>query len=228
MASALWGKFASEVLKEVRFKYDHNAIREELVEHMEELYEDLQAEGMDAHVAEVMAVEYMGDAAEIGKALNEEHSPLLGWLWLIGKYVAILLMINAGISLLPSVTEIMTSINNKYVEKTDSPLVYMVPLEEKWDVRGERIQLHEIRYYEDGTLEIRGDSLDWDRDAWNTSGLCQKMSITDAEDNCYSPTGVSAGVGANRICLGSGIFFRTQMIFEDFPKDTEKIIFCYD
>lgn len=47
MASALWGKFASEVLKEVGFKYDHNAIRQELVEHMEELYEDLQAEGMD-------------------------------------------------------------------------------------------------------------------------------------------------------------------------------------
>ena len=45
MASALWGKYVSEVLREVKFKYDHNGIRQELIEHMEELYEDLQAEG---------------------------------------------------------------------------------------------------------------------------------------------------------------------------------------
>ena len=40
MASALWGKYVSEVLKEVKFKYDHNGIRQELIEHMEELYEE--------------------------------------------------------------------------------------------------------------------------------------------------------------------------------------------
>ena len=102
MASALWGKYVSEVLKEVKFKYDHNGIRQELIEHMEELYEDLQAEGMDAPVAEVMAMEYMGDPQEIGKALHAEHSPLLGWLWMIGRELAVAFLILTVVSLLPT------------------------------------------------------------------------------------------------------------------------------
>ena len=34
-----------------------------------------------------MAVEYMGDAQEVGKALHAEHSPLLGWIWRIKMLV---------------------------------------------------------------------------------------------------------------------------------------------
>lgn len=224
MASALWGKFASEVLKEVKFKYDHNGIRQELIEHMEELYEDLQAEGMDASGAEIMTVVYMGDAKEIGQALNQEHSPILGWLWLIGRVLAMAFLVWASIAVLPSVMELYKGISAQYIEKMDSPLVYTVPLEEEWNIRGERIRLHEARYYEDGTLEIRGDSRDWDRSHWHTSGLCRNMSITDAEGNLYAPVGMEE----NEICLGSGMFFRTQMLFEDVPSDTDEIIFCYD
>lgn len=224
MASALWGKYVSEVLKEVRFKYDHNGIRQELIEHMDELYEDLQMEGMDAPVAEIMTVEYMGDPQEIGKALHAEHSPLLGWLWFIGKTLALAFLLWTGMAMLPTVTELCNGISSKYVEKTDSTLVYTVPLEEEWNIQGERIRLREVRYYEDGTLELRGDSLDWDREIHNTSGLCRNMSFTDEAGNIYTPFAPAEG----SFSLGTGIFFRIQLLFENVPADLEEIEFCYD
>ena len=224
MASALWGKYASEVLKEVKFQYDHNGIRQELIEHMEELYEDLKAEGMDAPVAEIMAVEYMGDAKEIGRALNQEHSPILGWFWIWSKAMASVFLILAVISVLPTATELFNGINTQYIEKTDSSLVYAVPLDEEWNVRGERIRLHEARYYEDGTLELRGDSLNWNREIWNTSGLCRHMTFTDEAGNLYSPFGPAK----DSVSLGSGMFFRIQLLYEKVPAEMEEIEFYYD
>ena len=224
MASALWGKYVSEVLREVKFKYDHNGIRQELIEHMEELYEDLQAEGMDAPVAEIMAVEYMGDPQEIGKALHAEHSPLLGWLWMIGRELVAAFLILTVVSLLPTAVELFHSMNSQYVEKTDSALVYTVPLEEEWNIQGERIRLQEARYYEDGTLELRGDSLDWDRENYRVSGLCNHMVFTDEEGNSYLGYGPAEG----SVSLGAGIFFRIQLLFENVPEDLEKIEFRYD
>lgn len=224
MASALWGKYVSEVLREVKFKYDHNGIRQELIEHMEELYEDLQAEGMDAPVAEVMAVEYMGDPQEIGKALHAEHSPLLGWLWMIGRELAAAFLILTVVSLLPTAVELFHSMNSQYVEKTDSALVYTVPLEEEWNIQGERIRLQEARYYEDGTLELLGDSLDWDRENYRVSGLCNHMVFTDEEGNSYLGYGPAEG----SVSLGAGIFFRIQLLFENVPEDLENIEFRYD
>ena len=224
MASALWGKFASDVLKEVKFKYDHTGIRRELLDHMEELYEDLQAEGMDADVAEIMAAEYMGDAKEIGQALNKEHNPLLGQLWLIAKAFAWAFLICVAIPACVDVAEVYHGLTSQYIEKTDSLLVYTVPLEEEWDVRGERIRLREARYYADGTLELRGDSLDWDRERGTISGLCRHMSFTDNAGNLYTAFGPEEG----SISQGAGLFFPIQMQFADVPAELEEIEFCYD
>ncbi len=224
MPSALCGKFASEVLKEVRFKYDHPFIRQELIEHMEELYEDLQAEGMDAEVAEVMAVEYMGDAAEIGQALNREHSPVLGWLWLFTKETVIFLLFILIFSVLPVGEVLLHGIFTEYYEKTDSPLVYVVPLEIEKEAYGEKISLRELRYYADETMEIRGNSLDWTGHWAEVSGIVASMTITDDTGRQY----IMKGRNENQPSLGTGIYFRVQMFLEDFPLDAEKLNLCYD
>ena len=78
MEEKKWENYINEVLSFVKFKYDHKAIRRELTEHMEDLREDLMAEGMDEAVAAYMTVAYMGDAAEIGKALDQEDHKGIG------------------------------------------------------------------------------------------------------------------------------------------------------
>ena len=230
MASALWGKFASEVLKEVKFKYDHNAIRQELVEHMEELYEDLRAEGMDVPVAEVMAVEYMGNAAEIGKALNEEHSPLLGWIWRVSRwavYVVFLFSILwwAGGFIRTTVINVF----DKYEERTDVAVVYSVDVDETVETYGERIHFDKILYYEDGILEIRASTLNWDRRT-NTSALTKAggLAARDETGERYYNIFLWQEDGVAYLLNHRGIYFKCQLYISDFPTDAEKLYISYD
>lgn len=227
MASALWGKYVSEVLKEVKFKYDHNGIRQELIEHMEELYEDLQMEGMDAPVAEIMAVEYMGDAAEIGKALNEEHSLLLGWVWRLSRWavVAVFLvcMIWYGFG---TVKSIAGGVFTEYKGRVVSPMVYTMEVDQTVEWYDAKIHFDEILYYEDEVLELRMSYLNWNEN-WKAD---KNDSITrfqlifayeDAEGKVIMKEG---GLGRK---WGSGVYYKNQE-FLDIPKNAKKLFVCYD
>ncbi|WP_306544043.1 permease prefix domain 1-containing protein [Anaerotignum sp.] len=62
----------------VQFRFDRRAIRQELLAHMEDLYEDLLSQDIDEEQAAQLTVDYMGDSMEVGKELNEIHNPVLG------------------------------------------------------------------------------------------------------------------------------------------------------
>ena len=99
MASNRCETFCRQVCAFVRFSPDHDAITAELTAHLEdhqdallELHPDLTPE--EAEEAAVLA---MGDPEELGRALNESHSPLLGWfqiwfqavVWLLSAIIII-------------------------------------------------------------------------------------------------------------------------------------------
>ena len=86
-------KFLKTVCKKIRFGWDREIVSRELEFHIEDSISDLISEGYSKEEAESIAIEQMGDPIEIGKQLNEEHKPLLGWLWLISKAFVILLII---------------------------------------------------------------------------------------------------------------------------------------
>ena len=74
-------QFCGRVCAFVRFSPDHGAITAELTGHMEE-HRDALLETrphMPLWDAETAAVRAMGDPEALGRALNESHSPLLGW-----------------------------------------------------------------------------------------------------------------------------------------------------
>lgn len=96
------GKFdlyawADRAARHVRFLPDRAGIRRELQNHLEDRCEALAAGGLDEQTAAEKAVAAMGDADEVGRALNRLHSPLLGWAWLLSKVLVILLA--AGLAL---------------------------------------------------------------------------------------------------------------------------------
>ena len=73
--------YCAAVCRFVRFSPDHDAITAELTAHLED-HRDALLElrsGLTQEEAEEAAVEAMGDPEELGRALNESHSPLLGW-----------------------------------------------------------------------------------------------------------------------------------------------------
>ena len=62
------------VLREIRFAPDRRKIRQELLEHMEDRLEEYEDEQR--------VLESMGDPTEVGRELNLQHKPWLGWLWM--------------------------------------------------------------------------------------------------------------------------------------------------
>ena len=86
-------KFLKTVCKQIRFGWDRDIVSKELEFHIEDSVLDLISEGYSKEEANKIAIEQMGNPIEIGKQLNEEHKPLLGWAWLISKIIALLLII---------------------------------------------------------------------------------------------------------------------------------------
>ena len=81
MPSNSFESFCGRVCSFVRFSPDHDAITAELTAHLED-HRDALLElrsGLTQEEAEEAAVKAMGDPEELGRALNESHSPLLGW-----------------------------------------------------------------------------------------------------------------------------------------------------
>ena len=85
-----WWKWRDEVVEQVRFWPDRKKIAEELDAHYEDHVKDLERIGFDHELAEERALQAMGDAAEVGKAMDKAHQPRLGWVWLVSKGFAIL------------------------------------------------------------------------------------------------------------------------------------------
>lgn len=74
----------------IRFGPDRLAVREELAAHLEDkIAGDLRLfPGMTEEEAQKRALEEMGDAAEIGRALGKIHKPWLGYLWNFSRWAA--------------------------------------------------------------------------------------------------------------------------------------------
>lgn len=80
-------KWCDTATRQVRFFWDRSDIAAELTAHYEDHVKDLERIGFDHDLALERALGAMGDAEEVGRALDRVHKPLLGWLWLMSKVV---------------------------------------------------------------------------------------------------------------------------------------------
>ncbi len=85
------------VLREIRFAPDRRKIRQELMEHMEDRLEE--------YMDEQQVLASMGDPTEVGRELNQQHKPWLGWLWMaswaalvVSGMLVLILAVIVGIS----------------------------------------------------------------------------------------------------------------------------------
>ena len=187
MAKAQWDNYIEQILSFVKFKHDHKAIRQELEEHMEDLCEELQAEGMDEDVAEQMAVEYMGEAEEIGVALNKEHGVILGRIWLVTRILAFALI---GATISPAWSVVGGTISNrleKYEPAGTMENIHYIELNREYQVYDDILMLEGVYHYESGRLDVVyrtrrkpfARSIDWsdaiDAKAFDAEG--EKVSV---------------------------------------------------
>ena len=82
-------EFLKQVSNEIHFIFDRKSIEKELNEHLDDSIEDLVADGLTRDEAEKQAVLQMGEPEEIGKLLDKEHHPVLGYIWMTSKVLLI-------------------------------------------------------------------------------------------------------------------------------------------
>lgn len=156
MRSPEWEKYVKDILSHVKFKYDHKYIYSEIMEHMEDLYNNLVNEGIDENEAIKLTVEYMGDSEEIGKALNKEHNPFVGWIYRILKYSAMLLIFlnisTVFIFIFSSINNFVTV--NENVEKYGQKIEFIQEIDEKRKINNTYIFLDKIVRYDNGDIKI--------------------------------------------------------------------------
>ena len=126
----------------IRFGPDRAAVRKELREHLEDRQADLRRifPELSEEAAEGRALEGMGDAAEIGKALARIHRPWLGYLWRASQGVLallLLMMILVGINTVGG----SSSLGGWYEGEKNRRLsqdgaVFLAPVEEEATVEG--------------------------------------------------------------------------------------------
>ena len=95
-----WAFWCARVLGHIRFKPDRKAIERELTAHYEDHRLDLERVGYEPDLAAERALRAMGDADEVGRALDRAHKPWLGWLWEVSRVLAVGLLVVTAATLL--------------------------------------------------------------------------------------------------------------------------------
>jgi hypothetical protein len=95
-----WSAWRDRVLAQVRFKPDRKAIGRELTDHYEDHRRDLERVGYQPALAAERALAAMGDAKQVGRALDRAHKPWLGWLWELSRVLAAALLLLLAATLL--------------------------------------------------------------------------------------------------------------------------------
>ena len=110
VGSGFW-EWRDTVTAQVRFKPDRKAIAKELTAHYEDHVYDLERVGYERKLAKQRALAAMGDAAEVGRALDRVHKPWLGWMWIVSRAVLVLTVI-AGLFALPGTGDFFHMVGN--------------------------------------------------------------------------------------------------------------------
>lgn len=93
-------KWRNAVLAQVRFKPDRWDIGRELDQHYEDHCKDLTRLGYAPALAAERTLVAMGDAEEVGRAMDRAHKPWLGWLWEASRgLILVMLVVMLGMHL---------------------------------------------------------------------------------------------------------------------------------
>lgn len=210
--------FLTEVLSFVKFPFDRDTIRSELEYHIIDKIDFYIGEGYDEETAEQLSIANMGEPSEIGIALNKEHNPILGYLWLITNTIATLL-ICINVYLLVFFLLIPLFHRNPIYDFSKSDIVYRIDINEKVKIDDKVIHFTNIIYDVNGDMNIFYKSYHtkllgagW----WNSSYIGE---ITDNLGTTYL-----SGGGPSR----SGIITKGYKSVNNFSKEADTLIINYD
>ncbi|MGI6226785.1 MAG: permease prefix domain 1-containing protein [Peptococcales bacterium] len=206
-------EFCQRVCSFVKYKRVHKEISKELLDHIEDHVDYLIEQGISKEEAERQAIEAMGDPEEIGRELDKQHRPLLGWILGITNVIKVVgimyclgVILFTGLIVLISFSPIGSSYDKEHVLYTEN-------LNQKQKAGAITYKLKKIIVMDDSTILVRyntySDNIDGIFRGWSHPGL----AVYDAEDNRYYGGGSRSG----------GIVSKHEMRVRNFPLNEGKI-----
>jgi hypothetical protein len=178
--------------------------------------EDYIAMGYDIEIAEQLSIDNMGDARVIGKALNKEHNPILGWIWICTNILVTLLL--AWIIYFNGFFVLSSFQNHNLVKDIpESNIVYRINLKEKVKLDDVVINFTNVIYEKNGNMSIFYNY--YDTGIWGRWGFGGGLTASDNLGNSYYAGG---GQGS------SGIISYYRWTYTDFSEDADTLFISYD
>lgn len=91
-------QWCNDVVSYIRFKPDRPAVKQELMEHMQDKYDGYIEEGFTPSEAEQKTIREMGSDRETGLLLRKIHKPYLGWLLRLTQWALAIVLIMAVVN----------------------------------------------------------------------------------------------------------------------------------
>lgn len=206
-------EYLKEVLSHVKFFFDHDSIEKELTVHLEERKENYIFEGYTGKEAEALTLSNFGDPVEIGKALNKEHNPMLGWLYYLSNVFVGILIFSF---ILPIGMSVLARNPSKTIPKDN--ILYRIDVDEKVKLDDRMILFDEVIYEKNGNLSIIYRERHSDLMSLGSSVSILGYIYDDKGQEYFDGSGSSTG----------GLFNKAIRTVTGFPKDAEKLIIEYD
>lgn len=141
-------EYLKVVRKEIKYIFDRDVIEKELNEHIQDSILDLISEGYSYEDAKIQAVSQMGDPKELGKLLNKEHHPLIGYLYSFTQVIIYLLIVPIIISSL----YVLYNISGIMFEHKTDDYVELIELDYKVELAGHTFMLDNV------CIDVEGDA----------------------------------------------------------------------
>lgn len=220
MLSVRCNYYIDEILSYVKYPLARPSIKKELASHMSEKMDEYLDQKYGLDDAAIATIKDMGDAKEIGTALNKQHNPFFSWiLFVTNLFVIIMILMVCKTSItyfhervfldrrLPADSKEENLIEfkvNKSVKLEDT-VIHITKVVYYYDY-------HEIKvFYELESLTTRFDI---------RGGFNLIFNILDDKGNEYIPWTRSADQ--------FGVVTKGALVYDDFPERLDRITIYYD
>ena len=210
-------RFLEEIMSYIKFPFDKDIIKKEIYSHMIDKVEYYIGMGYDNELAEQQAIADMGDAKEIGKALNKQHNPIIGWLWKISNVLVIMcILFNLFFVGLPIILTLFWDNPVNDIQKSD--IVYSIAVNKTVQIDDQVITFTNVTYEKNKKLSIIYEC--YDKGLWRSGWSLGNIGIiTDNLGNKYFDGSSSSS---------NGIISKNVRTISNFNNAANTLIISYD
>ena len=180
-------EYLQRVRKHIWYVFDRDNIEQELAQHLQDSMDNLQEEGYSKEEAERLAVEQMGSPDEVGKQLNKEHHPVLGYAWLLSVVMLVFLIIPALFSVGHVIYMGIKTVTPITIENS----VETYPLDMVLDLSTHKVRLDNICVNENGDYYLTHRA--WTKYSYSRAGWSSELfQLKDSNGHYIRNAGFSS------------------------------------